>query len=836
MSNAAIPPVKKNDERLQLLIDAVRDYSIYMLDPHGLVTTWHSGTSRNNGYTADEIIGHHFRSAFLPEDIERGEPERLLGIATQCGQVECEGWRVNKDGSPFWASTVLSAIRSEAGELIGFAKIIRDLTDRKQRDDELRASEQRFRNAMQYSAVGMALVGLDGRWLQVNRAVCDLFGYEADALTRMTFQQITYPDDLEADLHFLADLLAGKIQSYRMEKRYIRKDGSTIWGMLAVSLVRNADGTPQHFISQIQDINHLKKVEAELHEQRDRLHVTLYSIGDGVITTDADGRVEFMNPVAELMTGWNLEEVRGQPHERIFQIVHAETGQPIESPVHACLIGERTFYLHDRSVLVRRDGECCDIQDSAAPIRAENGRVIGVILVFQDITDVRRMQRELEYSALHDALTGLPNRRMFETALAEALRASRDEGLEHALCFLDLDRFKIVNDTAGHAAGDMLLRMITQVLCQAVRQDDLVARLGGDEFAIILFDNPIDKSKQILAHALERIAALQFPWEGRIYNITASIGLTRILPISDSISTMMKEADVACYAAKRAGRSQLSVYAKDLSNVSKQHHEFMMVAELHGALTENRFRLHLQRIVATGTDTAQRYEVLVRMIDREGELISPDHFIEAAERHGLMPDIDRWVLQEVLTHRARALAAIPELKLSINLSAESLNDQKFLAYFLDQVERSPLRASSLTLEITETAMMNNLLTASAIVDKIRSLGCRIALDDFGIGLSSFSYLRTFQVDYLKIDGSFIRNMANNPVDLAIVKSINNIAHEIGAQTVAEFVEDDATLQRVREIGIDFAQGYGIAEPIDLDVLMRAYRTMPTRTIEPSRFG
>jgi diguanylate cyclase (GGDEF)-like protein/PAS domain S-box-containing protein len=822
-------PIAKpeHDQRFRLLVEAIQDYSIYMLDPQGRVATWNAGAQRNKGYAADEIIGRHFACFFTDEDVEQQVPQRLLEQATRHGHAELEGWHLRKDGSRFWASALLDAIVDSDGKLSGFAKLTRDLSERQSQQAALRASEERFRMAMQHSAVGMALVGLDGQWLQVNRAVCDLLGYSQGELLQRTFQELTHPDDLDADLSLLRDLREERIDSYRIEKRYLRKDGGSVWGLLAVSLVRNGDGErggePQYFIAQIQDIDYIKRIERELHEQKDRLHVTLYSIGEGVITTDNSGRIDFMNPVAEQLTGWSLSQVRGKPVEQAFHVVHAESGNRVENPVRACLADQRTTNMQPKSVLIARSGERYDVQDSASPIRTEDGHMVGAVLVFQNITHLRSIQRELAFQAQHDPLTGLPNRRHFEEALNEAARSARNQPTEHVLCFLDLDQFKLINDTAGHAAGDMVLRLVTRTLCQGVRSGDLVARLGGDEFAIILYGCSVERAHTLLSVIGNAIATLQLPWEGQVYRITASIGLAGIDQSSEFGHVLMKQADIACYTAKHDGRNRVAVYTSNQQDIGSAHRDLLMAAEIRGALAQNRLCMHFQRIIALEGEDTPHYEALLRIIDQHGQATSPSNFIRAAERYDLMGEIDRWVLIDILELKGAQLAVIPQLKLSINLSANSLNDPRFLPFFLDLIERSALKPTQLSIEITETALINNLLAASEMVQRIHAIGCRIALDDFGVGLSSFNYLRTFPVDYIKIDGSFIRQIDQNPVDLAISKAINHVAHEVGAKTIAEYVESEAILACVRSIGVDYAQGHAVGQPIELAQLLALYQ-------------
>lgn len=802
---------------LQLLLDTLRDRSFCMLDPEGRVLSWNAGARLLTGHEAAEMLGQGFQRLFLPEDARRGEPEALLARALANGRLQVEGWRRHRDGSARPVSIALQALHDAQGRHQGFAETCRALGEAGEPLAE--PGDDRFRLAMQHAAIGMVLVGLDGRFLRVNRAVCALLGYEEAELRRMTFAEVSHPAELPQDMAQLQALLRGEGDSYRLEKRYLRKDGSAVWAELTVSLVRDRQGRPEYFISQIQDSSHRRAAEAALEEARERLQVTLHSIADGVITTDAEGLVTFLNPAAAEMTGWREAEAIGQPAAGVLGPLTGPGERPLPDPVRAVLAGDRVFRLGEVARLAERGGARVEIQLSAAAIQDRCGRRSGAVLVFQNIGLVLRMQRQLEFSAQHDALTSLPNRRRLEVLLEEALRQAQREGRCHTLCFLDLDRFKIVNDTAGHGAGDALLTLVAHHLREGLRKQDLLARLGGDEFAIILYDCSPAEAVPLLERAIEGIAALQLPWNGRSHQVTVSIGATAIDAALASADAAMKQADVACFAAKHGGRNRLSVYDGSANAASQAHREILMVAELRAALEEGRLQLQAQQIAALRGPQQPRYELLLRLRGAEGGLVSPAQFIAVAERYDLMGEIDRWVLREVLQRHAARLAAIPGLKLSVNVSANSLNDPRFLPFFLALLEGSALPPAALTLEITETAMVNNLAAASGIIDRIRAAGCRIALDDFGIGLSSFGYLRAFKVDCIKIEGSFVRNICNSAIDLAIVRSINRIAQEIEAETVAEFAEDAAILEKLREIGVDAAQGYAIAPPLDLEALL-----------------
>ena len=678
-------------DRFHLLVDAVQDYALYLLDLRGFVLTWNPGAQACQGYTEADAVGRHFSIFFPPDEAAADTPDAILAVALHKGRYRGEGWRVRRDGSRFWAAVTVTPVRDGSDAHIGYANVTRDLTEYRAQQQLLQASQR------------------------------------------------------------------------------------------------------------------------ALLEERDRLHVTLFSIADGVIATDAEGLVTLLNPVAEAMTGWSREEALGRPVEEVFDLYIGETRVAVRNPIRDCLLYDRPFYLQDGVSLRVRHGGAHDVQDSASPIHAYDGSVAGAVLVFQDVTRLRSIQREIAFSATHDSLTLLPNRRQFETALGDAQSRTIANGTRHTVCFLDLDRFKVVNDTAGHVAGDVLLKTVATLLSRNVRGADLVARLGGDEFAIILNGCTARQGEPILSKIMDAISALGFVWEERSFPISASVGVAEMTEKSD-VATVMQQADVACYAAKQAGRNRVSVYHPDNSDVYDRHHQLQVASEIRDAIDQDRFTLLAQRIQSTRGDRTPCFELLLRMRGRAGEMISPGSFIPAAERYDLMADLDRWVLTQVLEHLGAQLAAVPDLQLSINLSANSLNDANFLPFFLALLQRSPLPSSALTFEITETSLINNLVNASSVIEAVRATGCKVALDDFGIGMSSFSYLRSFRVDYIKIEGTFVRNIPHSAVDMTIVRSINNIAHEVGAKTIAEFVEDDEILRHVTELGIDFAQGYAVGRP------------------------
>lgn len=814
-------------------------------------------------------------------------------------------------------------------------------------------SEKQLRLTWQHSAIAMGVMGPDGSWLAVNRALCRLTGYEEAVLLNSTLQELLYPDDQQSDLQQLGGLLAGRQDSLRMERRCVTREGKLVWMRMSIACVRDNERV-DFLIVQCEDIQAAKDAEQALLESRkqlqlalsaggvgiwryntvtgeldwdermyelyglqpgaqgdgtlqiwyDRIHpddlallkprlqqaldapgeldgesrivtpdgeerfiraraetilvgpdrvpmmvgtnwdvtaqhamqrslahekeslrVILNSIADGVIATDEKGRISFMNPVAESLTGWRACEAEGMAVETVLQLSAEDGKGALGNPIAIALTGGDVCFLREEGYLFSRDGSRYEIQDSAAPVKSAEGEVKGAVMVFRDVTSRRAMQNKLRYHATHDALTGLTNRREFENALQQTL----DEGAgdQSVLCFIDLDRFKVVNDTAGHVAGDALLKECARVIGRQVRDDDVVARLGGDEFGLLLRHCPPDKAIQIAERLIAALGEMRFAWKDSLYDIGASVGLVHLAGNLISVEEAMSRADVACYAAKHRGRNQVSVYTPDDSEASRRHLELQMAAGLRESLEADRFLLYAQEIRPIGGDVdASHYEILLRLRDRNGDILNPGAFIPAAERYQMMPHIDRWVLSQLLITLSDELAALPNLHLAINLSATSLDDPSFIPFLEELLDRTTVPPERLTFEITETTVVNQLASASELLGRIREKGSKVALDDFGSGFSSFNYLKHFQVDFIKIDGSFVRNLLFSSVDRTIVESISEVAHRLGVKTVAEYVEDIALIPVLEEAGVDFVQGYAIGRPQPLTMLFEQLLASP----------
>jgi diguanylate cyclase (GGDEF)-like protein len=468
-------------------------------------------------------------------------------------------------------------------------------------------------------------------------------------------------------------------------------------------------------------------------------------------------------------------------------------------------------------LLVKNDGNEVPVVHSAAPIRDRAGKITGVVLVLHDVSSERQYAAKLSYQASHDSLTGLINRGEFENRLGMALKTAAQLGRHHAVMYLDLDQFKVVNDTCGHAAGDQLMRQVSAVLQRRLREGDTLARLGGDEFGVLLENCAPDNASRIADQLRQTVSDFHFVWETRSFGITVSIGLVNVEDGLFTLADVLSAADAACYMAKDKGRNRVQVYHPEDSEVSLRQGEMEWVGRIQKALEEDRFVLYAQEIKGVNSVQEQgtHCELLIRMLDERGEIVPPMAFIPAAERYSLMSAIDRWVIRTAFAtiSRLRMERSEPKLDLcAINLSGASITDERFLDFVREQFGHFDVPPRVICFEITETAAIANLERASQFIQAMKDIGCRFSLDDFGAGMSSFAYLKHLAVDYLKIDGDFVKDMADDLIDRAMVEAINNVGHVMGKKTIAEFVDSDRVLAALREIGVDYAQGYWVAKP------------------------
>jgi len=553
-------------------------------------------------------------------------------------------------------------------------------------------------------------------------------------------------------------------------------------------------------------------------EKNSRAHVTLHSIGDAVITTDRNGRVEYLNPTAERLTGWTEAEALGQPIAEVFRIIDEVSLEPVRNLLSRCLELGQTAGLEQCRTLISRSGTEVAIENTASPIRGHTGELLGSVIVFKDVTHQRRATEELVYRAEHDPLTDLVNRREFAKRVEHAVASRKAHGTPHVVCFLDLDQFKIVNDTAGHAAGDELLRQVATLFMEHVRDRDAVARLGGDEFGILLANCPLDKALDIAESLLVELRDYRFIWGERSFQLGASVGLVEINSATDNATGCLAQADAACYTAKKLGRNRIHVAEPEGNLEARRHTQILRPTLLSNALEQESFLLYCQPIVAlqgSPTDTP-RQELLLRLLNAEGEVVLPSAFIPTAERRSLMAAIDRWVIRRGFEYYSQAVTATPNTEFSINLSADSVNDAKLPAFLREQLSKWEIPNGQVCFEITEAAALRNLTFTRRFMDEMKKIECRFALDHFGSNVSSFAILKKLPVDYIKIDGSLIRNILESTLDHATVAAINQIGHTMGIRTVAAWAENAATIKRLTEMGVDYAQGNALSSPRRLE--------------------
>lgn len=556
-----------------------------------------------------------------------------------------------------------------------------------------------------------------------------------------------------------------------------------------------------------------------LRAEQERARVILASIGDAVVGIDVHGRIDYLNPAAEKLIDTNIASARQRPAKDMLRVVDSVTGETNPAALDEVVRSQTTHSVTTRHLLVREDTSTVPVSLVGAPLNRGRSGAAGTVIVMRDMTSEIDYISRLAWQASHDTLTGLANRNEFESRLADALHASVESGERHAVAMLDLDQFKIVNDTCGHAAGDELLRQLAECLQQNLHRDELVARLGGDEFAILLKSCPIDRAALISERLRAAVEEMNFSWQGSSFNISASIGLVQVNRASLSIDDIIRAADVACYLAKDKGRNRIQLHDPNDAELRSRFGEMVWVQRIHEAFEENRFCLFAQPILALkdGDADGLHAEILIRMRDREGQLVAPGEFIAAAERYGLMPMLDRWVVQT--TFRTIAAAGNPFAMCAINLSGATFNDEDFADFVREQFRVSGVPPASVCFEITETAAISNLAAADRFIRALKALGCSFALDDFGAGMSSFTYLKNLPVDFIKIDGSFVKQMLDDTTDHAIVDLIARLGKVMGMRTIAEFVENDTMIGVLRRIGVDYAQGYGVSKPKPIEEIV-----------------
>jgi diguanylate cyclase (GGDEF)-like protein/PAS domain S-box-containing protein len=722
----------------------------------------------------------------------------------------------------------LVAARESAEKATQYAETINvrlqnEIRERQRAEEQIKATNREMGAILDNMQDTVYQIDEDGKILWTTPSVEDILGRSKEEVLNENIKDF-YLDEQDFH-HFKQRLYENNGVLHNFVTQLVNKDGNSIWISENCHYQYNDDREVIGLEGSIRDITRLREMQDSLHTEKENAQVTLGSIVDGVIRTDASGIVEYMNGTAEKGVGLKLEDCIGKPLMEIFNIVDEKSLKSPPDPTGTAVEEGKSIMLPGYLKLIHPfHNEGLSVEVIASPIRDSSSDITGVVVVFHDVTKSRSLSK-MTYQATHDSLTGLINRREFENRVSQALDNSRCKDEKYALCYLDLDNFKIVNDTCGHTAGDELLKQLTTKLSSIVRDSDSLARLGGDEFGILLNGSSSEWAQEFVERACAIVQDFRFVWNNQVFRTGVSIGLVNINEDSGTMSDILSAADSACYLAKENGGNRIHKCDNDDQVLVERQGQMQWVQKIHEVLEDNRFRLFFQRIEKLSSKARVNDkihgEVLLRMLDEDMQLIGPGSFIPAAERYNLMPDIDRWVVENTFRFLSGNMDKLYDRvdKCCINLSGQSLSDDRVMSFIIDQIYESKIPPHMLCFEITETAVIANLNTASGMIARLRKMGCRFALDDFGVGLSSFAYLSSLAVDYLKIDGSFVRNMLKSNTDLEMVRAINQIGHTMNVMTIAEFVEDDEMLQVTRDIGVDYAQGYSITKPVPLELAL-----------------
>ncbi len=667
-------------------------------------------------------------------------------------------------------------------------------------------NEQQYRLLVENSPYCIHTLDLEGQLESMNQSGLTMMhcNLESDVIG-ISYLDTVSTDDRESVNCFLKRAYAGEASQFEfktIDDRFFLSSFVPIY---------SAQGHLLRIMGISQDITERKKADESIR----MLSLSVEHSPNIMMITDKDSVIEYVNPKFTELTGFSLEETLGKkPNHFITEPFSEQNYRSYKQSINTGKVWSGEF------ICAKKDGARFLAKQTIFAIKDGAGNIINIVSIHEDITESRRLEEELSYHATHDDLTGLLNRREFERRANRLVSNIKKNGSEHAMCFMDLDQFKVVNDTCGHIAGDNLLRELARVLNKTIRKRDTLARLGGDEFAVLMEHCTLDGAYRVAQSLQIAIQNYQFTWENNIFHVGVSIGLTAITDKTLDTTQLLKEADGACYIAKEKGRNRIYVHTEEDAYMAIQQGEMQWISQLHQALAKDQFVLYAQAIQPLKPSTDKHYELLLRLKNDHGEIIPPGAFLPAAERYNIINKLDRWVVMNAIELLANNPAFISQTNFcSINLSGPSIVQPDFLNFIINQIKASTLDANKICFEITETAAISNIDTARNFISSLKSLGCRFALDDFGSGLSSFAYLKNLPVDYLKIDGQFVKDIALDPIDNAMVRSINEIGHVMGMETIAEFVENDVIKGMLKEIGVDYGQGYGIEKPRPLAELL-----------------
>ena len=684
-----------------------------------------------------------------------------------------------------------------------------------ERDEQIQSRDRLFTDFAR--TLPEIVIVHDEKILLANDTAASLIGLEPQQLIGREVADLVKPAYRALFRNTMAKRLAGENVPRRLEIQLINGNESGLWVEAQSSNIEFHGHSA--ILTVARDVSYRKSLEVSLSRSKRQAQYTLESIAEGVITTDNDGLIDYMNQAAEKLIGANRDDATGHRIGELFTLVDDADRRPLGDPVERCLAMRRRVNMGRRALMVTTDGEHeHSVEITASPIRGPGSSISGAVVVFHDVGEIRGLTRKMSYQATHDPLTGLINRREFERRLDEAMDDAHAEEAVHMLFYMDLDRFKAVNDSCGHLAGDNMLREVANLIKEQVRDSDFVGRLGGDEFGALLVGCPIDKARQIATDICNAVDDYRFVWKDKIFNIGISIGLVEISHVSGTLQDVMSAADSACYVAKQQGRGKVHVYSARDEAVARERGDIQWLRRLQSALHEDKFALAVQPILAMagGVDSGPAMEVLIRLPNGQGKIADTAEFLRPAERYQLMPQIDRWVVNAALTAIASG-----EIKLAsgrscaLNLSGQTLADESFLSFVVEALDRSGVAPSSICLEVTEASILSNVQHAQRFIEVLHGIGCEFSLDDFGSGMGSFSSLKHLPIDYLKIDGTYTRNLRSDQVNQEMVTAMIKLARTMQFRIVAEEVEHQDDFDWLRDVGVDFVQGHFIEAPMPL---------------------
>lgn len=693
-----------------------------------------------------------------------------------------------------------------------------EINERQKAEEKIKASEQELARILDDMLDTYFQVDANGMLVRVSPSIEWMAGYGIDEAVNRPWREFFASNEGYAG--FISALEAGFGRLHNHEVQLRHKDGHEVWVTLNAHYRDSVDGRRQGFEGIVRDTTEALLAKESLFQEKETWRVTLGSIADGVVTTDVNGNVAYLNPVAEKMTGWSNELAVQKPLAEVMSLVDESKKRVIDIPLDEWLKKGQRASLADPAMLIGREGTSdTAIELSGAPIRDSSDQVIGSIMVFHDVTRLRGLAMQLSYQATHDGLTGLINRVEFDSRVEQAVHSANQHEKQHALMYIDLDQFKIVNDTCGHPAGDELLKLVTRTLRGCLRESDVLARLGGDEFGVLLLGCPLNIAETIADKLRQSVEDLRFRRDNMDFRIGTSIGLVPIVDSHTPLTDLMKAVDSACYIAKEQGRNRVHVYRPDDAELAERHGQMQWMQRIQQAVENDEFVLYAQPIESLEGErhTGRHVEVLLRMVENKGRdnerLIPPAAFLPAAERYHLMPLVDRWVIKNTFDKLvSNDAVAIHLSTCAINMSGQSLSDMTVFDYIVKQLEETELDPRRICFEITESAVIANMELAREFVNGLRKLGCRFSLDDFGSGLSTFDYLKQLDVDYVKLDGSLVREIATSRISQAMVHAVNYVTHVMGMKSIAEFVESDSIVESLRKVSVDYVQGYAIGKP------------------------